>query len=97
MFGDIGDIFKYNLVSFKRHTVELGGNSRVEAHFEDAPNCQTQERCDVVSDKNNRFCSLRTESICCKMECLQNNREISTSFKISKGVVVKLIPITHRY
>lgn len=48
----------------------MTGSSRVEGHFEDASDCQPQERCDVVSDKNNGFGSL-PENICCEMKCLK--------------------------
>lgn len=78
-------------------SLEVAGSSKVEAHLEGAPHCQPQERRDAVPDKKNGFGSSPTENICCEMECPQSNREISTSLKVSKQVVVKLIPVTHMY
>ena len=48
-------------------SLEVIRQHRIEAHFEDAPSCQPQEKCDVAFDKNNGFGSLLAEDICCEM------------------------------
>ena len=77
-------------------SLEVTVNGGVEAHFENAPNCQSRERHNVVSD-NNRVGSLPTENFFCEMEYPQGNRELSTAFIIGKKSLVKLTPITHKY
>lgn len=52
-------------------SLEVTGQHRIEAHFEDAPCCQPQEKCDVVFDKNNGFGSSLAEDICCEMGILK--------------------------
>lgn len=96
-----GYILKHSLSPSKDKLLsfEVMGHHRCAARFEDTPNCQPQERCDVAFDKKNEFGSLPAENIFCKVECPQSNREISTPFKIGKGgmVLVKLTLSTHRY
>lgn len=79
-------------------SLEVIRQHRIEAHFEDAPSCQPQEKCDVAFEKNNGFGSLLAEDICCEMEYPQSNREISASFKMARvEALMRLSLSTHRH
>ena len=64
---------------------------RVEAHFEDAPNCQPQERCDVVFDKNNDLAHYLLKTSVVRWSVL--NAKDKLYFKIGKrGRVAEINP-----